>query len=94
MSAHFYTSIRQLALSLPGADEDLQRTLQNLPLHAVLVKGVNAQLETMHVFDERVDSEHLGAVIRESQQGGFWRVDNAESFTVPKVGPNQGQFPP
>ena len=86
----FYTTIRQLAISLPGTREELEWALENMPIPPVLLEGVKAQLQTQPLYEQRIDNEHMCALMQESQRGAFWRVANAPSFTVPRVGTRPG----
>eukprot|EP00959_Pyramimonas_sp_CCMP1952_P264433 5529462-Pyramimonas_sp.AAC.1 len=55
----FYTTIRQLALKLPGTDNELEEALETMPIPPVLMEGVRAQLNSRPVFDQNVDNAHL-----------------------------------
>eukprot|EP00959_Pyramimonas_sp_CCMP1952_P378468 7928296-Pyramimonas_sp.AAC.1 len=89
----FDTTIRQLALKLPGTEDELEEALVTMPIPPVLLEGVKAQLNTIPIFDQNVDNAHLLAVLRDAQRGNFWRVSGAWQFVAPRLGSRPGSVP-
>eukprot|EP00959_Pyramimonas_sp_CCMP1952_P320838 6714157-Pyramimonas_sp.AAC.1 len=46
------------------------------------------------MFEDRVSSEHLLALSKESQRGAIWRVASASDYTVPRRGTRPGTVCP
>eukprot|EP00959_Pyramimonas_sp_CCMP1952_P094404 1975031-Pyramimonas_sp.AAC.1 len=77
----FYTTLRQLVLSLPQDSEDVEHVLSRIELPPILLEGPETQLATKPMFEDRVPSEHLLALIKESQRDACWRVASASDYT-------------
>eukprot|EP00959_Pyramimonas_sp_CCMP1952_P018984 401224-Pyramimonas_sp.AAC.1 len=86
----FYTTIKQLALQLPGDEARLSEALDQLSPPPLLAQGVKAQLRRQPLLDNHFPRDELLALIQDTQRGTHWKVREAEGFVAPPLGSRPG----